>query len=368
MTKPVLLIGEAWGENEAKLKLGFVGASGIELLRMLDEAGVIELTPGDRNRISLYYRTGDANHIAKIWEGHEDEIIRTNVFNLHPPSNRLEHLCGPKAEGLAGYGPLIPSKYVRDTYESELNRLGDEILELDPNLIVLLGNTPVWAMTGKTGVTKLRGTTVLSTHCVADYKCLVTYHPSAVLRQYEIRPTTIADLSKIKNEAASASINRPPCEIWIEPGLDDIETFIARFVHEGNFISCDIETSGTRITCIGLGPRRDLAIVIPFDDERKPTKSYWPDAATERCAWELLRPVLENPTIFKTFQNGLYDIAFLIRSYGIRVMGTRHDTMLLHHALQPESLKGLGYLGSIYTDHGPWKSERKHSETIKRDE
>jgi len=41
--------------------------------------------------------------------------------------------------------------------------------------------------------------------------------------------------------------------------------------------------------------------------------------------------------------------------------------MLLHHALQPESLKGLGFLGSIYTDESNWKLMRK-STTIKRDE
>jgi len=77
--------------------------------------------------------------------------------------------------------------------------------------------------------------------------------------------------------------------------------------------------------------------------------------------------VLEDQSIPKLFQNGLYDVAFLWRAYGIRVRACTEDTMLLHHALQPESLKGLGYLGSIYTDHGPWKSERKKHETIKRD-
>lgn len=76
--------------------------------------------------------------------------------------------------------------------------------------------------------------------------------------------------------------------------------------------------------------------------------------------------VLTDPTIPKLFQNGLYDISFLWRAYGIGVRGATHDTMLLSHALQPESLKGLAYLGSIYTDHGPWKSERK-VETIGRD-
>jgi len=78
--------------------------------------------------------------------------------------------------------------------------------------------------------------------------------------------------------------------------------------------------------------------------------------------------VLEDQSIPKLFQNGLYDIPFILRTTGIAVQGAAHDTMLLHHALQPESLKGLGFLGSIYTDHGPWKVERKGTDTIKRDE
>jgi DNA polymerase I-like protein with 3'-5' exonuclease and polymerase domains len=77
--------------------------------------------------------------------------------------------------------------------------------------------------------------------------------------------------------------------------------------------------------------------------------------------------VLVDGRIPKLFQNGLYDIAFLWRAQGIAVRGAAEDTMLLSHALQPESLKGLGYLGSIYTDHGPWKSERKGETTIGRD-
>ena len=83
---------------------------------------------------------------------------------------------------------------------------------------------------------------------------------------------------------------------------------------------------------------------------------------------EITRNILGDIKIKKAFQNGLYDISFLWRAYGIRVMGAEHDTMLLHHALQPESLKGLGFLGSIYTDHGAWKQMRGKVATIKGDE
>ena len=45
---------------------------------------------------------------------------------------------------------------------------------------------------------------------------------------------------------------------------------------------------------------------------------------------------------------------------GIPVPSWTDDTMILHHALQPEMEKGLGFLASIYTDEGQWKRMVKH--------
>lgn len=367
MTKPLFILGEAWGEQEAKIGQAFVGPSGIELLRMLNDARIIDLTQVDRNYISLYYQRGDPSKIDSVWRLHEHEVYRSNVFNVHPPGNRLEWFCGAKADGIPSYPALLPSRYVRREFEPELDRLAEEILAQDPNLILCLGNTALWALAGRTGVSKLRGTTSLSSHCVSGYKLLPCYHPRAILQEWSHRPTTIFDLIKARREATFPEVRRPACEIWIEPILTDIEEFIHGHIKIGcDLLSVDIETSGTRITCIGFAPKPDLAIVIPFDDDRTKSRSYWTTREDESAAWKLISAVLADGSIPKLFQNGLYDIAFLWRSYGIGVRGARHDTMLAQHSLQPESLKGLGYLGSIYTDHGAWKSERK-METIGRD-
>lgn len=366
MTKPVVLCGEAMGENEAKIGSGFVGASGVELLRMLHDARVIVLTAEDRSLIAKFWTTQDPNCTEAVWQMHP-EVYRTNVFQQHPPRNDLKHFCGPKVEGIPYYPALVKSGYVRKEYAYELDRLGEEILSHDPNLIVALGNSALWALAGRTGITKLRGTTCVSTHTISGYKLLCAYHPAAVLRQYELRPTTVADLSKINREKDFPDVRRPKCEIWIEPSLQDIQTFISTYITNGcEILSVDIETSGSQVTCIGFAPRSDLALVIPIHDSRSKNGSYWPTAEAERQCWELIRSVLEDSTVRKVFQNGLYDLAFLWRAYGLRTMGATHDTMLLHHALQPEALKGLGYLGSIYTDHGPWKNEHKE-QTIGRD-
>lgn len=334
---------------------------------MLHDAGVITLTNADREYISRYYRTNDPWMLDAVWQMHP-EVYRTNVFQQHPPGNKLEFFCGPRPTGIHGYSALIKSGYVRKEFQHELDRLGDELINHDPNLVVCLGNSALWALTGRTGVTKLRGTTCVSTHTVSGFKCLITYHPAAVTRQWELRPTTVVDLTKILREKDFPDVRRPKVEIWIEPTLDDIREFITRHILGCKLLSVDIETAGNQITCIGFAPREDLAIVIPIHDSRSKNGCYWSTANDEKICWKLIQSVLENAEVPKLFQNGLYDIAFLLRAYGIRTFNARQDTMLLHHALQPEALKGLGYLGSVYTDHGPWKSERKSTTTIKRDE
>ncbi len=366
-SKPIILVGEARGEAEAKLNSSFIGPSGAELIRMLGESGLIELTSFDRDYIHQFYSTGDSKLLELVWNLHP-EVYRTNVFQRHPPGNNLEFFCGGKAEGIPGYPALLKSKFVRMEFEPELDRLAQEIMDRDPNLIICLGNSSLWALAGRVGITKLRGTTLLSTHTAADFKLLPTYHPAALLRQWELRPTVIADLMKAAREKEFPDVRRPEREIWIEPDLDDIRHFISTHIHGCDLLSVDIETSGSRITCIGFAPSPRIAIVVPFDDARSKSGSYWSTRQDERIVWCLVREVLEDSRIPKLFQNGAYDIAFLWRAYGIKTMNAAEDTMLLSHALQPESLKGLGYLGSVYSDEGSWKGMRTKHETIKRDD
>ena len=369
LNPPILLVDEAQGDDEAHFGTNFVDSSGAELLRMLAAAGILTFTQRDQTCISQFYSTRNPKFTHEIWERHAHVVRRTNVFQQHPPGNDLNYFCGGKRDALPGWPALSGSKYVRAEFEPELDRLAAEVLDINPNLIVCLGNTPLWALSGRSAITKWRGATLLSTHCVSDYKCLPTYHPAAVLYMYSLRPTAIADLQKAHRESAYPDLRRPSREIWIEPTFDDVASFIAGIRPDTcDVLSVDIETSVKRITCIGLAPNSRLALVIPFDDERTATGSYWPSAAIEREVWGLIAGVLGDQRIPKVFQNGIYDIAFLWRSMQVKVMGAQHDTMLLMHSLQPESLKSLGYIGSLYADECAWKQLGAHFKTIKKDD
>jgi uracil-DNA glycosylase len=338
----IFLLGEAWGEEEERQGLPFVGTSGFILNGMLSQVGI--------NRKDCYV---------------------SNVFNVRPkPKNDVKFLCGGKDEGIPGLPYLQKGKYVLARYAPELDRLFAEIKREQPNVIVALGATAAWALLLTSGIRKIRGATapthpLISARLGREYKVLPTYHPAAIAREWTNRPVGLADLDKARRESGFPEVVRPSREIWLEPTLDDLQLFEERYIINAPRLSVDIETSGDQITCIGFAPATDVAIVIPFHSKAR-GGNYWPTLGEEKRAWGYVRRWCQlRPTIF---QNGLYDIHFLWRRYGIVVPQAVDDTMLLHHALQPEMEKGLGFMATLYTDEASWKFMRKKHETVKRED
>jgi hypothetical protein len=173
----------------------------------------------------------------------------------------------------------------------------------------------------------------------------------------------VFDLQKAYRESHYPEVRRPAREVWLEPTLEDIRFYYESRILTSSLIAFDIETAADQITCIGFAPDHTSALVIPFFDPRR-GGNYWPTHHDELAAWNLVRTIL-GVRIPKVTQNGIYDVSYLWRRYGITVADWHHDTMLLHHALYPEAQKGLGYLGSIYTNEPAWKTMRK-VETLKR--
>jgi uracil-DNA glycosylase len=334
MINKIAIVGGYWGFEEEREQTPFVGYSGKELTRMLAEAGITRA-----------------------------DCLLTNVFNFRvdDDSSILGMCTNDPKEALEGYPAYKSKKYLPSSLTPEFERLGEELREADPNIIICCGNQALWALTGRTKITKFRGTCEYASLTAPGRKAIATYNPAAVVRNWPLRATMVMDLCKAETQSHFPEIRRPQREIWIEPNVDDLHRFAGRYLRDAGRLSVDIETSGNQVTCIGFAPNPGVAIVIPFYDARKANRRYWPDDETERAAWAFVRDILRSPTP-KLFQNGMYDIAFLARSMGLIVRNAQEDTMLLHHSLQPESLKSLGFMGSLYTDEGAWKHMR--TETI----
>jgi uracil-DNA glycosylase len=328
----IALVGEAWGEREEELGRPFVGTSGWLLDQMLAQVGI-----------------------------RRSECLVTNVFNLRPkPSNDIKNLCGPRTGAIPEMPQLMPGKYIRAEYAPELERLYAELRAAEPNIIIALGATASWSLLHSSGIKSIRGAMALTPPAVAaklgaPRKVLPTYHPAAIARQWNLRPIVISDLDKAKRHSETPEHERPSRHIWIKPTLEDIYEYERLYIAPAERLSADIETKQDQITCIGFAPSAENAIVIPFFSESG--LSYWKSSAEETEVWWIItRWLAEKPTLF---QNGLYDINFLWSKYGIPVPLAAEDTMLLHHAFQPEMEKGLGFLATIYTDEASWKFMRK---------
>jgi DNA polymerase len=337
-----MLIGEAPGEDEERTGFPFMGYSGQELDRLLVEAGLRRM-----------------------------DCFITNVLETRPPNNKLaEYFCVKKSECGHDFPPLSAGKYLHRELLPELRRLASELLIVRPNVIVALGNTALWALTGQTGIGKVRGAVTVSSASapcgVPGLKVLPTYHPAA-LRDWSLRPIILADLIKAKREAEFPEIRRPERWILVNPTLEEVLEWADCMIEQPpRLLSIDTETAGGFIKCISFSPDPAHAFVIPFYAKHQPDHCYWSfdDEIKVRRA---IQQVLVCPAP-KLFQNGLYDIQY-IRKEKWKILNMDEDTMILQHALYPELPKSLGFLGSIHTNEAAWKLMRTRAEdTFKRED
>lgn len=367
----LVLVGEAWGESESETGLPFAGESGKELFRMLGEA-MPDIEPDLHAFICSRMRYGNEWIVPRERWLAQASIAFTNVLAFRPTSNKLDSITVPRAQVPKDYDlpPMGLGKYLPPEYLGELARLRIELEHLGPNLVVCLGNTATWACLRATNIGSIRGATALGHKLgpAAQIKCLGTYHPAGVMRQWGWRPIVVADLMKAHRESQYPDIRRPKRQVLINPTLDELENWVNdTLANPPPWLSPDIETGASQIKCIGFARSQSEAIVVPFVNLAHWSGSFWPTLQEELQAWELVRKLLESD-IPKVGQNFLYDLQYIVK-YGISPRNVINDTMLLHHSMFPEMQKGLGFLGSIYTNEASWKLMRAwKSDSEKRDE
>ncbi len=393
MTK-ILIIGEARGRTEDEFQHGFTGSSGIELSFMLHDAGLThnhnlfckkcqiwsEFPKCNSCQESLY---PSAQDMIRFWSEVKSrfDFEITNVFELHPENNDLGHFFSQiKNSFMPGlkYNPKRPISYVLPEYQNHLHILWERINKTKPNLCLLLGNTACWAVLKQTNISQIRGT--ITSSDFLGVKCLATFHPANILRDWPNRIVALADFQKAHRESEFKEIHRVKRKVILNATLNEIENYLNL---PANRYTIDIESGyalftnaelqnmtqkmryllSSQISMIGFSRSQTDSLVIEFMTRNKPNLSYWETIEEEIRAWELCQFGLSKP-IPKTFQNGVYDIVRMLYAT-LRTNLARDDTMLLHHSLYPEMRKSLGFLGSIYANESPWKLIYGKGESLK---
>jgi uracil-DNA glycosylase len=175
----IILVGEAPGAEEARQGKPFVGRSGQLLNKNLAAAGI------DR-----------------------EACLVANVFRVQPPQNKVAHffLSARKAketgEAIAEEWGKFASGYVRGVFSPDIKHLQKTLKEKKPAVIVTLGRTPLWALTGMDGILSLRGK-ALDCRLAPGIPVIPTYHPSYIMRgNWSEEKTFAADLAAAKAIAA----------------------------------------------------------------------------------------------------------------------------------------------------------------------
>lgn len=362
----IMVVGEAPSRNEILAGKPFIGSSGRELDKMLHEAGILR-----------------------------SECFLTNVARVQPPRNDIKKFFlkdTPKNR--------IPGPEILEGIEL----LKQEIAEVQPNVIIALGDTALWALTGERGITKWRGS-ILTVKPEFEFdgisvKVIPTFHPSAILRKWDWRFIAVQDLRRAAAEAAFPEINYPDYQFIIRPSFETAMRTLDKLLNLANgdavwgdftggeyhgmsgkkdaqigprcgtinppklMLTGDIETRRGHIACLGIGWSKTEAICIPFICVSSAT-GYWSEEEEVAIVCKL-RDLFAHPEIGWVFQNGLYDYQYLMKHWKF-VPRLYMDTMLAQHTCFAGLQKGLDFQSSIYCEyHRYWKDEGKEfHESIK---
>jgi uracil-DNA glycosylase len=314
---PIWLVGEAPGADEDQLGIPFVGSSGRELDRMLEEAGIPP---------SL--------------------CCFTNPYKIRPPENDLERL--------SQLG-ISPSVFVEQFLE--------ELREHRPTFIIPLGATALQILCQFTidprdkvsKISKWRGSILVSEELSWPHYVIPNFHPAYILREWGDRDVSVFIFGRLKEEFdfwnSSGKLQPlPQRELIADPSFGEARDYLEACLHHDGPTSSDIELLARKVPiCISFSyDRRSAVSVSLFDGE----------TSNLRVLWRLIdRIYREKPLVgqnWTTFDANWVE-ALSFNSGVLRC----DDTLVRHHILHVEMSHKLDFQGMQYTRLPYWKDEGK---------
>lgn len=338
-----MAVGEAPGANEEVEGVPFVGSAGDEFDQMLAEVGILDRMVAGQPVDADYLRKQRASR-----------IFLTNVCKYRPPQNKIEDFFLDSKQ-------TKPNQLILEG----LSELKQEIATVQPKLILALGNTALWALTGHRGITKWRGSMLQFGRSLL----MPTYHPALILREWSWRATALHDLRRAVQALTAGSWPVLRRVFIVRPSFPDtievLNALISTADHHADRehpvrIASDLETRISRpkyIACHGIAWSAEECICIPSMCVERPEGYFTADQ--EVAIWERERHLLTHSNVEVVGQFFLYDAQHFARWKGY-IPRLRHDTMFMQNVAYPGQPKGLDFISSMYRrNHVYWKDESK---------
>lgn len=323
----IMVVGEFLGTEELSQGRPFVGSYGQELSRMLTDAGIMR-----------------------------SECFLTYACRVRPPSANMENLIARTKKDITPAHLPCHSSHVLPPVLEGIAALRREISEVQPNIIIALGNGALFALTGKWGVAKWRGSLLRDE---SGAVIVPTLPPSSVISQWALRAVVVQDLRRAAAYRNTREISEPQYQFIIRPSFttatDTLHTLLNRAPQGELWLDLDLETSIGHISCCGLSWSSTEAICIPFLTRAK--VAYWEEEEEVHIV-HLLHLLLTHPNTRCRLQNALYDAQYIYRHW-LFIPRIGQDTMISWHTLFPKMKKSLDFQASMLCKtYTQWKPEK----------
>lgn len=318
----IMVVAESWGKTEHMKKQALVGESGQDFERALFEA-----------KIPI------------------SECFFTNVVNERPDDNDMKLFFHKTAEAQASNAVNLKGLYPQENVLEGIRRLKEQIDHVKPEIIVGLGDYPLWALTDNSftvsndggykvpsGITKWRGSQLYTSQDFGGIPFLPTYHPAAALRTHAWRYMIVHDLKLRVPKALNNDWKEPNYNFIIQPSFKTVTEFLLHMLSvlqkEPLEVVLDLETSVTRklISCIGLSIDPSTAMCIPTLCSYR-EDGYWSQTEEYEIV-QLIRRILSHPHCMLIGHNLLFDLQYIIDQLWV-VPRIFFDTMVGQHVLWP---------------------------------
>jgi len=339
----VVLLGEAAAYWECLEGMPFAGRSGGKLNHWL---GFADLTRLDVDIVNSCRCRPVAWELCDICQG-DGEILREFIDD-NPQFDACD-LCDargwtPVIQGDGDYRNATPEP---DQISECMRRYGHETLRglKRKKLIVALGGSALYALTGKSSLGDYSGSVLDTEHGPA----LITYHPASALYSDEFEPAAIRAFTRIPAIVAGTEGAGLEVTYLTHPSHEDIDEY-----RTARSFVLDLETTG------GMSPEASAG------DIKVAGASLRPGHAITVLPGSQLRELLESCDSVTGQYFYAYDAWWLHhRSYP--VPPTIVDTQVLGHAVDPLTPNDITFLTTQYAEpplKSYWKSETDYAEDL----
>lgn len=325
----IAIIGEFPSEEDEQCGLAFSDGAGRLLGSLLREVGI------DRNA-----------------------CLVANICQVRPPANEISRFLWT--------GPEI---------QSGLTALKHDLNIFQPNICILLGNTPLRAARDDQNckVSSWSGSLFLS-QALGNRKCISGFHPAGILRFWGTDgnyPRLKSTLQRAKQESTSLSLTLPYRELITS---HDTATLLHLMDNWPSGLPCSVDIEGGLPNeCVNDGVRADSkkrrhigwrCVAL----SGRPTKAF-------AIAWWKFQPnehgkllqsfasLMSRTDVPKVLQNSLYDNFVMSYGYGIPIRNVVEDTMLKSVSVYAELPKSLSVQASVFTREPHWKDDEMYEST-----